>query len=925
MLPLTFACAALAAHGAFPVPPQHAGPPLLPLHSVTNRAHVGIPSLAVSKGGRLWATWYTGVTPGEDRNNYVVLSTSGDNGKTWKELLTVDPDGAGPHRAFDPELWIAPDGKLRWFWADREMPYNNVKTDALWAIVLDDPDSETSPWHPPVYVTPGVMMDKPIALSTGEWALPVCTWFSNQSSKLVVSADGGQTWSVRGGANIPKKDRTFDEHAFVERRDGSLWLLSRTTYGIAESVSTDRGATWPDMTPSAIAHPSARFFITRLASGHLLLVKHGPPQKKTGRSHLTAYVSEDDGKTWGGGLLLDERKDVSYPDGQQAADGTLYIAYDFDRTGARQILFATFREEDAAAGKPVSASVRLRQLVSQGSGGQEKQKTAGKPPAQNGERLYNGIVLPKTWPPRDIDPHDTRPMAVPYLDTPPDVIPIDVGRQLFVDDFLIETNTLARVFHLPRKYEGNPILKPETPLELHGDKNSAAVPKSGGVWWDPAERIFKMWYEAGWIGTICYATSRDGLHWERPSLDVKPGTNQVLPPDLTPDSWTVVPDWDAQDPSQRYKLFLRPPGGQMPGFSMTSPDGIHWTNRIATGETGDRSTMFYNPFRKKWVYSLRSGFRGRSRHYWECNDFLAGAAWPKNGPVAWAAADRNDPKDPATGRTPQLYNLDAVAYESLMLGFYEIHHGPENDVCEKQGLPKTTELTFAYSRDGFHWWRPDRRIAIPAERRDVWDRGYVQSLGNLCCVRGDTLWFYYSAFQGDASKTNRAWLKNGMYDRGATGLAFLRRDGFASMEAGGGEGSLTTRPVVFNGARLFVNAACSQGELRAEILDRSGRPIPPYTLDACQPLSSDGTLLSLAWNGAADLAALRGRPVRFRFVLKRGALYAFWVSRDATGRSDGYVAGGGPGFTGMKDTVGQAELDADRGADHFATETKRQP
>ena len=348
--------------------PEHAGPPL-PRHAVTNRAFTGISSMAVAPNGRLWVTWYAGHTPGEDRNNYVVLATSGDGGQTWKELLTVDPDGEGPRRTFDPELWLAPDGRLRWTWTDRQMPYNNVSSDALWMIVLDDPASESTVWHPPVYVAQGVMMCKPIALSSGEWALPVCTWYSDSSSKIVVSSDGGKTWSVRGGANMPKEERLFDEHMFVERKDGSLWCLSRTKSGIREAVSSDRGQTWSALEPSPIQHPSARFFISRLLSGNLLLVKHGPIDKKTGRSHLTAFISKDDGKTWEGGLLLDERSGVSYPDGQQAADGTIYITYDFDRTGKRHILFATFREEDALAGKPVSSAVRLRQLVSEGSGG----------------------------------------------------------------------------------------------------------------------------------------------------------------------------------------------------------------------------------------------------------------------------------------------------------------------------------------------------------------------------------------------------------------------------------------------------------------------------------------------------------------------------------------------------------------------------
>ena len=378
-------------------PLEHVGPPL-PRQAVTNRAFTGISSMAVAPNGRLWVTWYAGETPGEDRNNYVVLSTSGDGGKTWKELLIVDPDGEGLRRTFDPEVWISPDGKLRWFFCDRELPYNNVKTDALWMIVVDDPNSETSKWHPPVYVTQGVMMCKPIVLSTGEWALPVCTWFSENSSKMVVSTDQGKTWSVRGGATMPKKDRCFDEHMFIERKDGSIKVYSRTRYGIAEAISTDRGKTWTDLTPSPILHPSARFFIHQLASGNILLVKHGPIEEKTGRSHLTAYISKDEGNTWQGGLMLDERNGVSYPDGQQTADGTIYITYDYSRTNDRNIFFTTFCEQDVLAGKDVSGKVRLRQVVSKGSGGRPR-KDHGEPlPIKdNADGVKLNLENPGTW------------------------------------------------------------------------------------------------------------------------------------------------------------------------------------------------------------------------------------------------------------------------------------------------------------------------------------------------------------------------------------------------------------------------------------------------------------------------------------------------------------------------------------------------
>ena len=110
------------------------------------------------------------------------------------------------------------------------------------------------------------------------------------------------------------------------------------------------------------------------------------------------------------------------------------------------------------------------------------------------------------------------------------------------------------------------VLKPETELELNGRRNAIACPKSGGVWWDPQLQQFRIWYEAGWIHTICYATSRDGLDWNRPKLDIQPGTNRVLAPALTPDSWAVFPDYEANDPNQRWKIYVRPPGGNLPGL-----------------------------------------------------------------------------------------------------------------------------------------------------------------------------------------------------------------------------------------------------------------------------------------------------------------------------------------------------------------------
>ena len=133
------------------------------------------------------------------------------------------------------------------------------------------------------------------------------------------------------------------------------------------------------------------------------------------------------------------------------------------------------------------------------------------------------------------------------------------------------------------------------------------------------------------------------------------------------------------------------------------------------------------------------------------------------------------------------------------------------------------------------------------------------------------------------------------------------------MQSKDNTGTLLTRPVTFNGSQLFVNAAVAGGDLRAEILDQSGNVIQPYTLDNCQPITTDSTLAHLKWRGVNNLDALKGKVVRFKFTLANGSLYAFWGSKDTSGRSDGYVAGGGPGYTGMTDTVSKAALEGDIG------------
>src|SRR3954452_15203906 len=184
--------------------------------------------------------------------------------------------------------------------------------------------------------------------------------------------------------------------------------------------------------------------------------------------------------------------------------------------------------------------------------------------------LYNGIVLPPGFPqPRSA----TQVFQTPsYISNPPSVIPITVGRQLFVDDFLIEQTTLSRTAHRPAFYGGNP----ELTVGSGRDNNELAFPYSDGVWYDPDSRLFKMWYDGGNGNNVAFAYSLDGKNWVKPNISdaAVPNSNLVLSIGGGRDSDTVWRDALDPDPSRRYKAFALYNVPQMNIYF--SPDGAHW-------------------------------------------------------------------------------------------------------------------------------------------------------------------------------------------------------------------------------------------------------------------------------------------------------------------------------------------------------------
>ena len=334
----------------------------------------------ITPKGRHWAAWIGN----EDGPKAILLAAkSDDDGKTWsKPCLVIDshisdfPIGPGfpvGRTVILGNFWTDPLGRL-WLFFDQTMNHHDGRG-GLWVTICDNPDADNPVWSVPKRIWHGGMLNKPTILSSGEWLL--CTYLLQHWNRagfpelepyrgvnLLVSKDQGKTWELRSVQKFPNPD--WHEAMVVEKHNGQLWMLTRTGTGVMETFSNDIGCTWTEPIPSEkFKHPNSRFFFRKLASGRILLVKNGDKlNEHHGRNQFSAWLSEDDGQTWKGGLIIDDRPRVTYPDGTQAPDGTIYVTYDHNR-GPGELVMAKFTEEDILAGKIVNPNSQLKRVVYQ--------------------------------------------------------------------------------------------------------------------------------------------------------------------------------------------------------------------------------------------------------------------------------------------------------------------------------------------------------------------------------------------------------------------------------------------------------------------------------------------------------------------------------------------------------------------------------
>jgi len=499
---------------------------------------------------------------------------------------------------------------------------------------------------------------------------------------------------------------------------------------------------------------------------------------------------------------------------------------------------------------------------------------------------------PPDWVDRDGFPKAYSILTSDHIMFPDDItnwpMKIDSTRQLFVDDYVITSmENLVRQFHQPVKNSKNPLIVSDKPWELE-------VPERlylGAVLYNPNMKKFQMWYHTE--GRTMYAQSDDGIEWCKPNLglvEYKGSKENNISPSRVRNILKFEPD--APNPQDRYIAVAD-------GYLSHSSDGINWTadhrrpelsstqNLMWSGPyrsigIGDTTIYRYDPVLERYICDAKFNLyypeskakqlglisdnknRLKLRTMSESEDFIH---WTSQRFFMYP--DRYD------GPDGQIYQHMGFVYESMWLGMVRPMHMVQTNY-------KQVDVQLTYSRDGRHWLRPGQRQPfIPLGDPNSWEPDYTDPSTNGPLLVNDELWFYYRGSrhivrdEPDFVTTKDNYLRT---YKMALGLAKLRRDGFASLNAGQEAGQITTRPMTFEGKKLFVNADVGKdGWVKAAVLTRDSQPVASYAMDDSIALTEDTTKGKMAWKSKNELAPPGNEHLRLVFQLKNAKLYSFWI------------------------------------------------
>jgi hypothetical protein len=555
-------------------------------------------------------------------------------------------------------------------------------------------------------------------------------------------------------------------------------------------------------------------------------------------------------------------------------------------------------------------------------------------------RLYNGICKATAWPPtaqrviRRFDPLGwtlaeqfvMEPYREPpYLTAPPPVIDVTIGRQLFVDRFLIAAtnHTTVRNFKaeiVTPRFMTSERMYPDAYAALNMSDPSAVVAGvwrnmvygfPGGLLWNTYRSRWEFWFKCRALRRICYAWTPAPLTADSVWNDGTPVRGvRPLGKKCMMDAHTVILFGEAQ-----YIMYVYPSckGGlgrtkRAPLTKYLSRDGVTFITQGETATTLDASSLWYNPFLAHWEYGLKynswhymrtvrqwtaptlsllsaqwdaSSFcqqrngapDSRSRinvDYWSTHPDCA-VPTSRSSPANWMYTDAEDPTDfTRHTRRPDVYTTRGVPYESTMLHFMSI-------AKVGSGI-KNIQIYLAPSRDGFHHSRQSDRltgiIAPPGEERMPVPHNYSELFMLNSPLRrvGNSIRMLVG---GRDLVGARALLPGGDYVLKGTVMEYaLRVDGFAGLGPRNiknrplDRGVLVTRPLWHSVAadRLFVNVALGSGRLCVELHDAHTADTAWLTEHACSTTQNNKNPASLVGRGAVVGVDSIQTEVRFESI-----------------------------------------------------------
>lgn len=435
-------------------------------------------------------------------------------------------------------------------------------------------------------------------------------------------------------------------------------------------------------------------------------------------------------------------------------------------------------------------------------------------------------------------------------------------RELFVDGFLIgELKNTSQKLHTPQ------LTPPVTPARPHGHYATVLRAEDKFQFYyrgdtTPGNHWRKGWEQYHDGEVTLYAESRDAIHWKLPKLGLFehstfPEGNIVLMNEfLVNHNFTPFIDTRPGVPAaekykalgglayQPNKIYLdvrakRGPGGLK---AFASADGIHWKKlrdeAVIPEEWGkyfdSQNYAFWSESEGCYVCYFRriiQGLRGIART--TSKDFIH---W--TDPVEMEA---NLPAEHLYTACTQPYFRAPHIYVALPTRF-----------MDKRGA--ATDILFMSTRGGRRYDRTFKESFIrPGPGKDGW-----------------------------ANRANYAAI--GIYQTADTEMSIflthgrrytLRLDGFVSVNAPLSGGEVTTRPLTFAGKQLEINYSTSAaGQIRVELRDAAGKPLPGFTLDDCEPIWGDHIARIVKWKNGSDLSTLAGQPVTVRIEMSDADLFS---------------------------------------------------